>query len=166
MQSLSLWFWNPFLYTILVATDGHVRPQTSMKFAKYWFTKMSKRVRMNYIPVMFWNPFLICNPVSLWFNPSSFFVPKFHLGMPSATRSKASQKELITIVFGERSTRSVEEGIPKRSLGTRNAKYNLSGFSKWKNSFINLMPCRKYWKNIIEYNGFADSTDFFIPSTD
>jgi hypothetical protein len=33
-----------------------------------------------------------------------FLVPKFHLGMPFAQRSVASQKELITIVFDERST--------------------------------------------------------------
>jgi len=40
-----------------------------------------------------------------------------------ATLRVASQKELYNyFVFGERSTRSVEEGIPKRSLGTRNEK--------------------------------------------
>jgi len=53
------------------------------------------------------------------FPNSIYLVPKFHLGMPSATLRVASQKELITIVFGEHSTRIVEEGIPKRSLGTR-----------------------------------------------
>jgi len=52
----------------------------------------------------------------------------FQLGMPSATLRVANQKELISIVFGERSLRSKEEGIPKRSLGTRKSAFGVALF--------------------------------------
>jgi hypothetical protein len=61
--------------------------------------------------------------------------------MPSATLRVASQKELITIVFGEHSTRSVEEGIPKRSLGTRKR-------GKWFfNPFLYTIPVVMFFYN-------------------
>jgi len=81
-----------------------------------------------------------------------FLVPNFQLGMPSATLRVANQKELITIVFGERSLRSKEEGIPKRSLGTRNAfprqrvnAINLRVFTQGRHTGLPLQIPRIHW---------------------